>query len=70
MIRNKTDKELIIDLSGPDGNSYYMLQLARQLCHKTGDNWQTVCSEMTSGDYEELLLTFDSYFGDLVILER
>ena len=70
MIREKTDKELIIDLSGPDGNSYYLLQLARQLSHKTGNDWQTVCSEMTAGDYEDLLLTFDSYFGDLVIFER
>lgn len=70
MIREKTDKQLIIDLSGPHGNSYHLIQLARELSQKTGHDWNTVCAEMTSGDYEDLLLTFDSYFGDLVILER
>jgi hypothetical protein len=33
-------------------------------------NSEEICSEMRSGDYENLLEVFDSYFGSIVTLYR
>ncbi len=33
-------------------------------------NKNKIITEMKSGDYENLVLVFDKYFGDYVILER
>jgi len=71
MIVNKPKKSKIeIDLLGPDGNAFVLLSIAKDLCHKTGIEWEPVKNEMTSGNYENLLLTMDKYFGDLIIMYR
>jgi hypothetical protein len=44
----------------------YAKRFARQL----NLDGTKIIEEMTSGDYENLLVTFDKYFGDYVILER
>ena len=43
----------------------YAKRFAKQL-KLDGDK---IIEEMTKGDYNELLETFDGYFGDFVILE-
>ena len=72
MITNKRPKKskIEIDLLGPDGNVFVLLSIAKDLCHKTGIEWEPVKNEMTSGNYENLLLTMDKYFGDLIIMYR
>ena len=72
MITNKRPKKtkIEIDLLGPDGNAFVLLSIAKDLCHKTGIEWEPVKNEMTSGNYENLLLTIDKYFGDLIIMYR
>lgn len=71
MIRNKRQQDaIIIDLTGPDGNAFALLALARRLSIKTGLDFDAVKEEMISGDYENLIQTFDKYFGNFVILER
>lgn len=71
MIRKKQlQRELVVDLTGPQGNSFYLLGLAGQLSKELGLNAEKVMNEMKSSDYESLLITFDKYFGDYVILER
>ena len=72
MITNKRPKKskIEIDLTGPDGNAFVLLSIAKDLCHKTGIEWEPVKNEMTSGNYENLLLTMDKYFGDLIIMYR
>jgi hypothetical protein len=71
MIRAKQEpKEIVIDLTGPQGNAFYLLGTAKDFAHQLDLDWKTVHSEMTSGDYENLLEVFDSYFGSFVILER
>lgn len=74
MIREKGQpKEWIIDLTGPEGNAYVLLGYAETLGRNIGlpkQEIEMVKEEMTSGDYENLLNTFDRYFGDFVILER
>lgn len=62
-----------IDLSGPDGNAFVLLGIAADLAKQLGwDRARTnaLRSEMTSGDYENLLTVFDREFGDYVDLYR
>ena len=79
MIRKKKDlsprNPMIIDLTGPDGNAFALLGFAKNFCKQLDFSndmklWDKVRTEMTSGDYENLLEVFDSYFGTFVILER
>lgn len=70
MIRNKTCREIVIDLSGPQGNAFALLGVARQLARDIGVDENLVIDEMRSSDYENLVMTFDKYFGAFVILER
>ena len=70
MIREKSNREMIIDLSGPQGNAYFLLGTAKQLAKQLGLDSGQIQKEMMSGDYENLLEVFDSYFGSIVILER
>ena len=71
MIRKKQPKkELVIDLTGPDGNAYALMATAKQLARQLGLDSEKIIKEMTSSDYENLLQVFDSNFGSFVILER
>jgi len=71
MIREKQPQsEIVIDLTGPQGNAFFLLGTAKNLTNQLGLNWTNIQNEMTSGDYENLLQVFDKYFGDFVILER
>jgi len=72
MIREKQNKvsELVIDLTGPDGNAFALIGIAKRLASKLSLDFGTIQKEMTSGDYENLINVFDKAFGDFVILER
>ena len=71
MIRAKQEpKEFVIDLTGPQGNAFFLLGTAKDLTHQLGLDWETIHNEMISGDYEDLIKVFDHYFGDFVVLER
>ena len=72
MIRKKcdVDRELIIDLTGPEGNAYVLLGYAKNFASQLNFDYETIKAEMTSGDYENLIEVFDKYFGTFVILER
>jgi len=62
-----------IDLTGPDGNAYVLLNLASQLCRELGygrDHKERILDEMRLTDYEGLLYTFNREFGLLVDLYR
>ena len=71
MIRKKQPKkEIIIDLTGPDGNAFALKGYAKQFAKQLGLDSNKIINEMTSGDYENLLEVFDKNFGSFVILER
>ena len=70
MIREKTQKELVIDLSGPDGNAFELMDYDKRLAEQLGMNYHVIIDEMKQGDYEHLVKTFDFHFGDYVVLER
>ena len=63
-------KKRVIDLTGPDGNAFVLLGIAKGLCKQLDLDTESVMSEMMLGDYEDLISLFDTYFGDYVDLER
>ncbi len=65
----RTQREIVIDISGPQGNAYHLLGTARNLSKQLGLNTNEVIQEMHSGDYDNLIRVFDEYFGELVTLE-
>lgn len=70
MIREKRNTTPVIDLTGPEGNAFFLLGTAKKLARQLDLNVSEILEEMRSGDYEHLITTFDKYFGDYVILER
>ena len=71
MIRKKQpQKEIIIDLTGPDGNAFVLMAYADRFARKLGLDPVTIKAEMREADYENLIKVFDEWFGDFVILER
>ena len=74
MIRKKQpQKEIIIDLTGPDGNAFALMGYARRFARQLGyskEDQDQLLKLMTSGDYENLVGVFDDHFGSFVILER
>lgn len=59
-----------IDLTGPQGNAFYLLGTARNLAKQLELDGKQIMEEMMSGDYENLLQVFDRYFGSFVTLYR
>ena len=66
-------KKQVIDLTGPDGNAYYLMGTACNLMKQlkfTPEEAEGVIDKMKSSDYENLIKVFDKYFGKLIDLER
>ena len=74
MIRSKQPKsEIVIDLTGPQGNAFSLLALAKNFGKQLGmgDSYiKEIQANMMSGDYENLIKVFDAEFGSIVILEK
>ena len=71
MIKKKVDiGKIEIDLTGPQGNAYYILGVAKNLCKQVGVDFKPIMDEMTSGDYENLIEVFDKKFGSVVTMYR
>ena len=70
-IRKKTPpSEIVIDLTGPDGNAFALMAYASKFAKQLGRDDKAIREEMMSGDYENLLEVFDREFGTFVVLER
>ena len=70
MIRDKIDSTPVIDLTGPQGNAFFLMGQAGQYARQLDLDGDAIITEMRSGNYENLVQVFDRYFGDYVILER
>lgn len=73
MIKSKLEmdhKSVEIDLTGPEGNAFFLLGRAKNYAKQLGIDPDQVYNEMTSGDYENLIEVFDEYFGEYVTLYR
>tara|TARA_R110000851_G_scaffold333298_1_gene511927 strand:+ start:685 stop:906 length:222 start_codon:yes stop_codon:yes gene_type:complete len=62
--------ERSIDLTGPDGNAFVLLGQAKGYARQLDMDFNLIQKEMTSGDYENLINTFEKYFGSFVTLYR
>ena len=76
MIKSRDElqnRKLEIDLNSKEGNAMYLLTLVDAL-GKEIDIPKKVCSDiknvMMMSDYENLIKTFDIWFGDYVILYK
>lgn len=76
MILNKEDKKvkmLEIDLTGPMGNARQLISLAGDLGRQLGLNKhiiKDIQNVMMLGSYDDLIKTFDIWFGEYVILYK
>ena len=70
IVSKDTTKKRVIDLTGPDGNAFFLLGTAKKLCKELEIEDDIILDDMRSGDYEHLITTFDNYFGELIDLER
>ena len=73
IISKDTTKKRVIDLTGPDGNAFYLMGTACNLMKQlkfTPEEADGVLDEMKSSDYENLIKVFDKYFGSVIDLER
>ena len=70
MIKTKKKLGIEIDLTGPQGNAFFLLGTAVKLSRQLGLSSEKICEEMKEGDYDHLINTFDKYFGDFVTLYK
>ena len=66
----KAEKRLEIDLTGPQGNAFFLLGTAKKLAKQTGKDWEDINKRMTSEDYDNLLKVFEEEFGEYVIMYK
>ena len=57
-----------VDLTGEEGNVFYLIGLARKLAPKLGLVVETITDGKMFDDYTHAIRTFDAYFGDYVTL--
>ena len=62
--------QTVIDLSGPQGNAFWLLGAARKYAEQLNLDWPAIDEDMRSSDYKHLLEVFEKHFGDYVILDR
>ena len=71
MIKSKKQKLGIeIDLTGPQGNVFFLIGTAKNLAKQLGLDGKAIQAEMMSGDYENAVNVFDKNFGSFVTLYR
>ena len=64
-VKNELDK-MILDLEGPDGNAFVILGKAHCLANHLNLDSNAILNEMKSSDYNNLVKTFEKYFGEYV----
>lgn len=69
--RSKNEK-IVIDLSGPQGNAFYLIGVVKSTFARSGarELGENIAKQMMEGDYERLLKLFDLYLGDHYDLVR
>jgi len=62
--------KITIELDGPTGNAFYILGVAQDLGRQLFDEQKVeeIMNEMKSGDYDNLMEVFESYFGQYVLI--
>jgi hypothetical protein len=58
----------MIDLNGPQGNAFYLLGLVSEAASRLKLSKYDITQRMMSGDYLNLVATFEYYFGSIYYL--
>jgi hypothetical protein len=66
----KEESRIEIDLTGPDGNAFALMGIAKNLAKQLKLDGEMITKEMMLGDYEDLLNTMERYFGEHIIMYR
>ena len=72
IIEKDRTKKIVIDLSRPEGNAFFLLGAANRYGKQLGfssEKISNILSEMKAGDYDNLIKVFDREFGDYIDLE-
>jgi hypothetical protein len=59
-----------VDLTGPDGNAFALMGMAKGWAKQMGLDWKEIHAQMMEGDYENLLKVLEKEFGDYVVFYR
>ena len=73
IVERKKTKGIEIDLTGPQGNAFFLLGTASKLGNQLGwdrDEIEILLRQMRNSDYENLVNTFDKHFGNIVTLYK
>ena len=70
IVKKSKQREIVIDLTGPDGNVFVLMGYARRFANDLGLDGSKIINEMKSSNYENAVEVFDNYFGSFVILLR
>ena len=62
-LEKRFDK-LVINLDGPDGNAFQLIYAQRFAKDMGYVSDEAILNNMRSGDYTNLVRTFDKYFGE------
>jgi hypothetical protein len=55
-----------VDLTGPNGNAFVLLAMAKRWADDLGLNATSIQEEMKAGDYHNLIDVMEKYFGEYV----
>jgi hypothetical protein len=69
-VKEKTQRGIEIDLTGPDGNAWVLLGYAQSLAKMLDRDFAPIHKRMTSGDYENLVNVMEEEFGAYIVLWR
>ena len=73
IVKKQETNRIEIDLTGPQGNAYYLLGLAKKWGKQLdmSENYiKEMLEKMMSGDYENLVKVFDDEFGSIVTIYK
>lgn len=65
------ESQSVIDLTGPDGNAFALMAIAKSTARQLDynhDEVKALLDDMQSGNYTHLVMTFDKHFGDYFTL--
>lgn len=63
-------KKIEIDLTSHQGNAFFLIGSAKRYAKQLSLDDDKIIKEMREGDYDNLILTFDKYFGEYINLLR
>jgi hypothetical protein len=60
--------KIFIKLSGETGQAYHIVGEVKKVCKETGQNFETIREEMTSGDRDHLIRVVNQHFDCFVFM--